>query len=118
MTPRPDFHGFERAVRRWMREWRVPGVAVGIVRGNRTIYAQGYGLRNIARRLPVTERTAFLIGSCTKAFTASAVGLLVDEGILEWDRPVRHFHALRCAVHQPGPDRQYLDENATCRLGS
>ena len=83
--------GYDRFVRQCMRDWDVPGAAVGIVKGSRTIYAKGFGLRDVRRRLPVTENTLFGIASCTKAFTATAVGILVDEGTLEWDVPVRNY---------------------------
>ena len=82
---------FDRLVRQGMRIWNVPGMAVGIVRGNRIIHAKGYGLRDVKRGLPVTEKTRFGIGSCTKAFTAAALGMLVDEGKIDWDTPVRHY---------------------------
>lgn len=83
--------GFDRYVHRMLKEWNVPGTAVGIVKGNRVIHAKGYGLRDVKRGLPVTENTLFGIGSCTKSFTATAIGILVDEGRLEWDKPVREY---------------------------
>ena len=86
-----ELEGFGRFVRRQMRIWNVPGVAVGIVRGGKTIYANGFGWRHIGRRLPVTAGTMFAIGSCTKAFTATALGILVDEGRLDWDVPIRKY---------------------------
>ena len=55
------------------------------------IYARGFGLRDVEKKLPVTPRTLFAIGSCTKAFTTFVMGTLVDEGKLEWDTPVRTY---------------------------
>ena len=81
----------DRFIMRCMGDWRVPGVAVGIVKHGRVIHAKGYGRRDVARDVPVTEHTNFYIGSCTKAFTATAIGMLVDEGTLEWDKPVRDY---------------------------
>jgi CubicO group peptidase (beta-lactamase class C family) len=72
-------------------DWKVPGMAVGIVRDGRVTLAEGFGLRNAADGLPVTPRTLFAIGSATKAFTATAVGILVSDGKLAWDTPVREF---------------------------
>ena len=91
--PRPAqaLRGFDGFANRTLRAWNVPGMAVGIVCGGRTILARGYGLRDVKRRLPVTEHTTFAIGSCTKAFTATALGILVDEGKLSWDTPVRTY---------------------------
>lgn len=65
----------------------IPGVAVAIVKGNQTVFAQGFGLRDIENNLPVTPETLFHIGSTTKSMTALLVGKLVDEGKLTWDTP-------------------------------
>jgi CubicO group peptidase (beta-lactamase class C family) len=83
--------GLDRFVQRRMKDWGVPGVAVGIVKGDRVIHVTGHGLRNVGRRSPVTPSTIFCINSATKAFTATAIGILVDEGKLEWDSPVRQY---------------------------
>ncbi len=83
--------GFDDFVKRRMSELGVPGVVVGIVNPRQTLFIKSYGLRNLAKKLPVTEKTSFLIASCTKAFTATAIGILVDEGKLEWDIPVRKY---------------------------
>ncbi|HWQ53110.1 MAG TPA: serine hydrolase [Bryobacteraceae bacterium] len=81
----------DAAVRRAMREYRVPGAAVGIVKDGRILHAKGYGLRDSKRRLPVTPGTIFATGSFSKSFTALVAAILVDEGKLEWDRPVREY---------------------------
>jgi len=69
-------------------ELRVPGVAVGLLHDGREEYAF-HGLTSIENPLPVDERTLFLCGSTTKTFTATALMLLVDEGRLELEDPVR-----------------------------
>lgn len=74
-----------------MREYRVPGVAVGIVTDGKVVHAKGYGLRDTKRHLPVTPGTVFATGSISKSFTALVAAMLVDEGKLEWDRPVREY---------------------------
>jgi CubicO group peptidase (beta-lactamase class C family) len=56
-----------------------------------TVLAEGYGLRDVKRELPVTPRTLFAIGSATKAFTTFVMGTLVDEGVLDWDEPVASY---------------------------
>ncbi len=66
----------------------VPGTAVGIVSGGKTILAKGYGLRNKEKRLPVTPKTVFQVGSASKAFTSFLIGQLIDENLLKWDDPV------------------------------
>ncbi|MCW5852762.1 MAG: serine hydrolase [Anaerolineae bacterium] len=74
-----------------LHEWKVPGAAVGIVKEGEVIVCDGFGQRDVAQNEPVTAETVFPIGSCTKAFTAMSVGLLVDEGKLDWDRPVKDY---------------------------
>ncbi len=73
------------------KSWKVPGVAVAIVKNDRVILAQGFGLRDVKSQQPVTENTLFAIGSCTKAFTTLALGMLADDGVLNWDKPVREY---------------------------
>jgi CubicO group peptidase (beta-lactamase class C family) len=79
----------ERFVVEQLAAWEVPGCAVAAVRGGRVELAGGWGLRDREAGLPVTHDTLFAIGSATKAFTATTVGALVDEGLLDWDRPLR-----------------------------
>jgi CubicO group peptidase (beta-lactamase class C family) len=81
----------ERFVIEQLAAWEVPGCAVAAVRDGRVELAGGWGRRDREAGLPVTEDTLFAIGSVTKAFTATAIGALVDEGLLEWDRPLRDY---------------------------
>ena len=71
--------------------WEVPGCAIAAVRDHDVILATGYGRRDLGVELPVTPDTLFAIGSTTKAFTAATVGALVDDGLLEWERPLRDY---------------------------
>jgi CubicO group peptidase (beta-lactamase class C family) len=72
-----------------LRFWKVPGMAVAIVRDDKVIYLNGVGVRQKGKPEPVTPDTVFPIGSVTKAFTATAIGLLIDDGKASWDDPVR-----------------------------
>lgn len=83
--------GFDEFVGQVMKDWKVPGVAVAIVKDGKVILAKGYGERDTHKHLPVTSQTLFAIGSITKSFTVSAMGMLVDEGKLDWDKPVREY---------------------------
>lgn len=74
-----------------LARFRVPGAAVAVVKDGEVVLERGFGYRNAEQGLPVTEQTLFPIGSTTKAFTAAVIGALVDEGVLEWDRPVREY---------------------------
>jgi CubicO group peptidase (beta-lactamase class C family) len=81
----------ERFVVEQLAAWEVPGCAVAAVKDGRVELAGGWGLRDREAGLPVTKDTLFAIGSVTKAFTATTIGSLVDEGLLEWDRPLRDY---------------------------
>ncbi len=74
-------------LRAQMAARRLPGLAVAVVEGERVVLLRGYGDAGQGR--PVTPRTQFYIGSCTKSFTALAVLQLVDQGRLQLDEPVR-----------------------------
>jgi CubicO group peptidase (beta-lactamase class C family) len=78
---------FDRYVRAEMPKWKVPGVAIAVVRNDSVIHAKGYGVRTIGKPEPVDERTVFAIGSASKAFTAAAIGMLVDDGKLRLEDP-------------------------------
>lgn len=72
-----------------MQEWKIPGLALAVIRDGEIVLQKGYGVRDIRSPDPVTPDTQFLLCSITKSFTATGLGLLVDEGRLEWNRPVR-----------------------------
>ena len=65
------------------------GLALAIVYDHHLLYTGGQGYRDVARQLPVTPRTLFEIGSCTKAFTGVLASQLVQAGTLRWDDKVR-----------------------------
>ncbi len=104
-TP-PNLNGFDNVVEQIRQEWKVPGIAVAIVKDGKVVFAQGYGYRDVQRQLKVTPDTLFAIGSCSKAFTAAALGMLVDEKKLQWDETVR--------THLP--EFRLYDDYATSRL--
>lgn len=69
----------------------VPGMAISIVKDNQVILSKGYGVRSIESRAPVTDSTLFAIASNSKAFTAAALAILVDRGMIRWDDKVRSY---------------------------
>lgn len=81
--------GFDDQMNAVLEQWNAPGVGVGIVEGDELVYASGYGFRDYEARLPFTPQTLCQIGSNTKLFTAIAAGMLVEEGKLAWDEPIR-----------------------------
>lgn len=74
-----------------MQEFKVPGLALGIVQDGKLIYAKGYGVRDQESKQPVTTDTLFPIGSISKSFTTLAFAILNDEGKVDWDKPVREY---------------------------
>ncbi len=85
----PNAAALEAAVRAGLEFWGVPGAGVAVVHGDEEFYVQGHGVRDLRTGEPVTPETLFGIASTTKAFTTAALAMLVDEGKLAWDDPVR-----------------------------
>jgi CubicO group peptidase (beta-lactamase class C family) len=81
--------GFDAYMAKILKDWNAPGVGVGIVVNDKLVFAKGYGHRDYEKKLPFTPGTMSPIASNTKLFTAIAAGMLVDEGKLTWDKPVR-----------------------------
>lgn len=69
--------------------FEAPALSVVVVADGHVLLADGFGRRDVEQELPATAQTLFAIASDTKAFVAAACAVLVDEGLLEWDRPVR-----------------------------
>jgi len=82
---------FDASMAKVVKDWNVPGMGVGIVVMDELVFAKGYGFRDFGKKLPFTAKTTVPIASNTKLFTSVAAGLLVEEGKLDWDKPVRQF---------------------------
>src|ERR1041384_3017883 len=83
--------GFDSYMEQVMKDWNAPGIGVGIVMGDKLVFAKGYGFRDYGKKLPYTITTTQPIASNSKLFTAVAVGLLVEDGKLRWDDPIKQF---------------------------
>lgn len=83
--------------------WESPSVALGVTYRGKTVFAGAFGDRDAERGLGADSRTLYQIASCTKAFTAALAAMLVDEGSLDWDVPVREYL----------PEVRFYDEYAT-----
>jgi len=79
---------FDGYVAKAVKDWSVPGLAIAIVRNDSIVFSKGYGVRTLGKPEPVDEHTLFAIGSTTKAMTAALMGMLVDDGRVQWDAPV------------------------------
>jgi CubicO group peptidase (beta-lactamase class C family) len=91
-----DLRAFDAYANQSAKDWGVPGLAVAIVKDDKIVFAKGYGVRTLGRPEPVDEHSLFAVGSTTKAMTAFALALLVEEGKVKWDDPVvKHLPAFQ-----------------------
>jgi CubicO group peptidase (beta-lactamase class C family) len=101
-----DFADFDAYVERVIKEWKVPGAAIVVVKDGKVVLSKGYGLRDVKGNLPVTEQTLFPIASITKSFTVATLATFSSEGKLDWDKPVRDYL----------PDFRLYDDVLTARV--
>ncbi len=92
-----------------LKAFNAPGTAVVIVHEDKVVYLKGHGVRELGKTEPVTEDTIFQIASCTKAFLAMLIAMLVGDGRMDWDDPVRK-HVPYFRLSDP-----LADENVTIR---
>ncbi len=74
-----------------IKDFEIPGLSIGIVRNDSIIFSKGYGNLEIHNERKVDENTIFGIGSISKSFTALTLGILVDEGKVDWDDKVKEY---------------------------
>lgn len=91
VTETDRFAGLDTAFERVLKDWHAAGFAVAVIEKDKVVFAKGFGYKDIEKKTPVTPNTLFAIGSCTKAFTSSLIGLLQKDGKLEYDKPVRNY---------------------------
>ncbi|MGD9723455.1 MAG: serine hydrolase [Pirellulales bacterium] len=83
--------GLDDYLTKAIADWKVPGLAIAIVKDDALVHAKGYGVRKLGESTPVDERSLFAIGSTSKAFTAACLAILADEGKLKWDDPATKY---------------------------
>lgn len=83
--------GFDQYMDKILKDWNIAGAGVGVVYKDKLVFAKGYGYRDYENKLPVTPNTLYQIASNTKLFTTIAVGMLVEQGKLDWDKPVKNY---------------------------
>ncbi|MHC4949026.1 MAG: serine hydrolase [Planctomycetota bacterium] len=98
-------------------EMHVPGMAIAVVKDDEVVLCRGFGVADLESGAPATDETLFAVGSTTKAFTATLVGMLVDEGFMGWDDPVRrHLPAYR--IRDAEADERVVVRDLLChRIG-
>jgi CubicO group peptidase (beta-lactamase class C family) len=88
---KPTLEGLDEFVAQVLKDWKVPGLALAVVQEGKVTLLKGYGYRDVEKQLPVTPNTLFPIGSITKSFTVITLGMEMDEGKVDWDKPVRDY---------------------------
>jgi CubicO group peptidase (beta-lactamase class C family) len=112
-----QLEGFADFIEGVRSRWNVPGVSVAVVKDGEVIMGEGFGYRDLERRLPVTTKTIFAIGSSTKAFTTMTFATLVDEGKLDWETPVRSYLPWFAMHDQMATERMTPRDLVTHRSG-
>jgi CubicO group peptidase (beta-lactamase class C family) len=74
-----------------LAEFKIPGASVAVVQDGKVIYSKGFGFRDVEKKLPVTPDTLFAIGSISKSFTSLVFATQNDEGVVDWDKPIRNY---------------------------
>ena len=90
-APATALAGLDAVIEQALRDQKVPGVAVGVIVGDEVVLLKGYGKRDVKKGLPMTPDTIMPIASVTKQFTVAALGTLVRQGKLDWDKPARDY---------------------------
>ncbi len=102
----PDWAAFDRYVAQAARDWKVPALAIAVVKDDSLVFAKGFGVLELGKNQPADEHTRFAIGSTTKAMTSASLAMLVDDGKLHWDDHVTDYI----------PELQLYDPYATREL--
>src|SRR5689334_10784588 len=88
---KPSLSGFDQYITKAMQDWKVPGLAIAVVKNDSIVLLRGYGTRTMGTTQPVDEHTLFAIGSASKAFTSTLVAMLVDQGKMRWGDPATTY---------------------------
>lgn len=78
----------ERFVKSSMKKFDVPGVSIGIVQNGKLVYSEGFGVRDLQSKKPVTPNTLFMIGSTTKPLTTLLISKLIEDKKITWETPL------------------------------
>ncbi len=90
--PAVDYEALHAYILSAVEASQATGLAVGIIKDDEVVFARGYGVRSLETMVPVDTQTQFGLASASKPFTVAALGLLVDEGKLNWnDKVIDHL---------------------------
>jgi CubicO group peptidase (beta-lactamase class C family) len=109
----PDLNLLNERIENAVKQYNIPGIAVGIVKDGEIVYHKTYGYRHIERKDPIDGATMFGIASMSKAFTAVCLGILVDEGKISWtDKVIEHLPEFQ--LHDPYATREMMVMDLLC----
>lgn len=86
-----EIKSFDKMIVQGMEDWNIPGLATVVVKDGKIVFKKTYGVKNINSKEPVDGKTLFNMGSTTKAIVAMSLGILVDQGKLNWDDKVLKY---------------------------
>ena len=86
-----------------LKRYKFPGMGIGVIKDGKVMMSEGFGYKDIEKKTKITGDTQFGIASCSKSFTATLIGMLVDRGLLGWEQPIREYL----------PDFRMYDPHAT-----
>ncbi|MDC6350484.1 serine hydrolase [Zeaxanthinibacter sp. PT1] len=87
----PRLKNLDKEFKKILEVTKTPGFSVAVVEKDKVILSGGYGYRDVEKKIPVDQNTLFAIGSCSKAFTGALLGLLRQEGKLDFDDNPRDY---------------------------
>ena len=108
-----DYKALDKYIEKAVADFGIPGLAVGIIKNGEIVLLKGYGYRNTETKKKVDENTVFGIASCSKAFTAATIAILVDEGKLNWDdKVIDHYPSFQ--MYDPYITRELTIRDLLC----
>lgn len=108
--------GLDAFVENLMQKFEIPGAAVAVVKDHKVVFARGFGVRDLKGGGTVDADTLFAVGSNTKAFTSTAIGLLVEDGKISWDDPVLRYLP-DFQMYDPQVTREITIRDLLCHRG-
>lgn len=99
----------DKLIQETLTTFEVPGISVGILKDGKVVYAKGHGVRSLTTKKDMTSETLVGVASNSKGFTCFALAMMIDEGKLNWDDPVRK-HIPEFQLYDP-----WVTENFTVR---
>lgn len=102
-------------VETWMKKQQIPGVQVAVMKGGELLWSEGFGYANVEHQINITHRTKMRIGSVSKTLTAAALGLLVEQDLLDLDIPIQQYIAYFPEKKYPVTTRQVAGHLAGIR---